>query len=113
MQINRRLYLSSSPWGISLCFGLFWKRRHPKNFLFIGTNNWIALAVRWSIKYIFAANLPIFRIRLAEKREEGEEEHKCKVLCVSRKRNNILLGVIWLDRKYRSSCAIATLEQIH
>ena len=73
MQINRWLYLSSSPWGIPLHCDLFRKRRDPKNFLFIGTSNWIALAIRWSIKYFFATNSPIFRIRLAEK--QGEEEH--------------------------------------
>ena len=28
------------------------------------------------IKYYFAQNLPIFQIRLAEKREKREEEHR-------------------------------------
>ena len=49
MQINRCLYLSSSPWGIPLHCDLIWKRIGPKNFLFIGINNWIVLAVRWSV----------------------------------------------------------------
>ena len=48
----------------------------PENFLFIGTNNWIESAVQWSIKYFFALNLPIFRIRLAQKQEEGKEEEQ-------------------------------------
>ena len=30
--------------------------------------------------------------------------HKCKALCVSRKNNDILLCVIWLERKYRWNC---------
>ena len=51
MQINRWLYLSGSPWGIPIHCNLFWKRRDPKSFLFIGTINWIALAVWWSIKH--------------------------------------------------------------
>ena len=67
------LYLSSSAWGIQLHYNLFWKRIDPKNFLFTETNNWIALAVRWSIKYFFAPNSTIFWIRLAEKQKE--EEH--------------------------------------
>ena len=72
MQIKMWFYLSSSPWGITLRCDLFWKRRDPKNFLFTGKGNWIALAVRWSKKYVFPQNLPIFGIRLVEKRA-GEE----------------------------------------
>ena len=82
MQINRWLCLSSSPWGISLHYNLFWKRRVPKNLFFIGTNNWIALVVWWSIKYFFALNLLIFPIRQIEKWEEGEEHTNAK-FCAS------------------------------
>ena len=42
-----------APWRIPLRWDLFWKEGDLKNFLFIGTNNWIALAVQWSIKYFF------------------------------------------------------------
>ena len=72
MQINRWLYLLSSPCGIPFYCNLFWKRIDPKNFYFIGTNNWIVLAAQWSIKYFFAPNSSIFWIRLTEKREEEE-----------------------------------------
>ena len=41
---------------------------------FLETNNFKVLAVRWSVKYSFAPNSPIFPIRLAEKRKE--EEHR-------------------------------------
>ena len=60
MQLDRWLYLSSSPTIIPLHCDLFWKRRDPKISLFIGTNNWIVSVVRWSMKYIFAPNMPIF-----------------------------------------------------
>ena len=73
VQINRWFYLLRSFWGIPLRSDL-WKRIDPKYFLFIGTNNWIVLAVRWIVKYFFASNSPIFWIRLAEKREEGQEK---------------------------------------
>ena len=77
MQVDRWLYLSSSLWGVPLCYNLFWKRIDPKNFLFTGTNNWIVLAFRWSVKCFFSPNPQIFLIMLAEKREEGkEEEHR-------------------------------------
>ena len=69
MQISRWLYLSSSPWGISLHYNLW-------------TNNWIALVVWWSIKYFFALNLLIFPIRQIEKWEEGEEHTNAK-FCAS------------------------------
>ena len=71
--INRWFYLLRSFWGIPLRSDL-WKRIDPKYFLFIGTNNWIVLAVRWIVKYFFASNFPIFWIRLAEKRQEGQEK---------------------------------------
>ena len=51
---------------------LFRKRIDPKYFFFIETNNLNVLAVRWSVKCFFTLNSPIFRIRLAEKREEEE-----------------------------------------
>ena len=75
MHIKGWLYLSSSPWEILLHCDLLWKRRDPKNIIFIGANNWIALAVRWTIKYFSAPNLSMFWIRLAEKRQEVEAEH--------------------------------------
>ena len=34
------------------------------------------LVVQWSVKYFFAPNSPMFRIRLPEKREEEEEEEE-------------------------------------
>ena len=59
---------------ILLRCNLFRKRIDPKYFFFIETNNLNVLAVRWSVKCFFTLNSPIFRIMLAEKREE--EEHK-------------------------------------
>ena len=55
---------------------MFW-RIGPKNFLFIGTENWIVLAVWWSINYFFAWNSPIFWIRMAEKQEEEHRQLQC------------------------------------
>ena len=103
MQINRRLYLSSSPWVFPLCCDLLRKRRDSRKVLFMRTNNWMALAVWCSIKYFFVPNSLMFWIRLTEKRE-GEEEQANAVLCISHKSNNILLCVIFLDREYRWNC---------
>ena len=85
MQINMWFYLSSSPWGITLRCDLFWKRRDPKNFLFTGKGNWIALAVRWSRKYVFAQNLPIFWIRLAKKQVAEENTQTQNAIHFTRK----------------------------
>ena len=60
--------------GISLRYYFFRKRIEPKIFFFWGKNNLNVLAVQWPVKICFGPNSPIFRIRLAEKREEGEEE---------------------------------------
>ena len=44
---------------------------------FIETNNFKVLAVRWSVKYSFAPNSPIFPIKLAEKRKEEHRQLQC------------------------------------
>ena len=46
--------------------------------------NWIVLAVRWSLKYVFTPNSSIFRN--VSSREE-EKQGKCKALCFTSKRN--------------------------
>ena len=53
----------------------------------IGANNWIAVAVRWTIKYVSAPNLSMFWIRLAEKQQEVEGEHMQmqRVMCFMQK----------------------------
>ena len=84
-QKNRWLYLSSSPWRISLLCDLFWKRRGPKNFFYIGINNRISLTSWWFVKYFFAPNSPIFRIRLAEKRQEREHTQMQSVMRLTQK----------------------------
>ena len=38
---------------------------------FIATNNWIVLAVWWSVNYVFAQNSLIFWKSLAKERESG------------------------------------------
>ena len=44
-------------------------------------------AVQWSIKNFFAPSSPIFQIRLAEKREEGEERMQMQsILCFTQKK---------------------------
>ena len=87
MQISGWQYLSSSPWGIPLHCDLPWKIIDSKNFLFIGTNNWILLPVWWSMKYFFALNSLKSRLRMAQKQEEGEEQEHSnyKALCVMQK----------------------------
>ena len=78
MQITGGYIYQVAPCGIPLRWDLFWKRRVPKKFLLTGTNNWIAIAVRWFVKYFFALNLSIFWIRLVVKREQGEQHMQMK-----------------------------------
>ena len=61
IQINRWLHSSRSLWEIHLCCNLFRKRIDQKNFFFTATNNWIELALQWSVKYFFAPNSLLFR----------------------------------------------------
>ena len=61
MQINMWLYLSTCLWGISLCLRLVQKKNRPEKFGFVVTPNLNILAVRWSVKYFFTPNSPIFR----------------------------------------------------
>ena len=44
----------------------------PETFPFIATNNWTVLAVRWSVKYFFAPNSPIFQKSCGKEEEEGD-----------------------------------------
>ena len=79
MQINRCLHISSSVLGIPPSLEIVQKKNRAENFTFIGTNNWIVLAVQWSVKYIFASNSPISWKSCAEERENS------KALCFASK----------------------------
>ena len=70
----------------------------------MGTNNWIALTVWWSIKYFFCSKFVDILDKAGRKMRRRRRTHKCKALCVSCKSNNILLCVMWLDKKYRWNC---------
>ena len=108
MEINKSLCLSSRPWIIPLHCDFFEKE---ENFLFTGTNKWIALAVGWSIKYFFCQEFANISDKAG--RKTRRRKHTCKALCVSCKSSNILLCVIWLARKYRWTCATTTIENIN
>ena len=45
---------------------------YPEKFPFKLTNNWIVLAVRWSVKYFFVPNSSMFQKNCEEKEEDGE-----------------------------------------
>ena len=64
-------------------FCYLFKRRIGKSekVPFIATNNWIILAVRWSVKYIFALSSSIFEKSCTG--EEGEKGNGNKALCFS------------------------------
>ena len=62
--MNRWLHVSSSLWGIFLHHDLL--RNSSEKFIFTATNNWIALLVWCSVKFIFAPNFPIFRKNVAD-----------------------------------------------
>ena len=102
VQINRWLYLSSSPWGSPVRCDLFWKRIDPKNFLFTGTNNWIALA--FDGLYFFYPELADILEKAGRKTRRRTHMFHTKAI--------IFLCVIWPDRKYRWSCSTATAEPI-
>ena len=54
LKVNRRIHLSTDVWGIiPICF--VEKKNTPEK------NPFMAATVRWSIKYFFAPNYPIFR----------------------------------------------------
>ena len=68
-KINRLLHLSSYLWGIPLRCDMFRKIIDQKNFPFIATNNWIVLAVQWSVKYLCAPNFPLIQKSGGEKKK--------------------------------------------
>ena len=98
IQINRWLYLSSNLLEIPLCCDLFWKRIDQQNSLFMEIHSWIVLAVWWSVKYLFAPHSPIYRIRLAEPREE---EHN-QLLSVTRftQMQKVVVQRIFIQLRY-------------
>ena len=87
MKINRWLHLSSGPWKIPLYCDLFRKRIDQKQFPFIATNNWIVLAVQWSVKF-FLLRIPRYSGNIVEKRR-GRDNYEA--LCFSSKRKNVIM----------------------
>ena len=53
--------------GNSLSLRLTQKKNTQEKFPFTSTHNWILVAVRWSVKYFFAPNSPIFRKKMWQK----------------------------------------------
>ena len=47
------------------------EKEQTEKFPFIATNNWVALAVRWSVKYFFAPNFPLIQ-KSGGDAEDGE-----------------------------------------
>ena len=92
------LYLSSSAWGIQLHYNLFWKRIDPKNFLFTETNNWIALAVRWSIKYFFCSEFHNILDKAGRKTKRRRTQSIAK--CYAFHSNAILVGLYYTVPKW-------------
>ena len=45
-------------------------KNRPKKYLCIATNTWIVSAFRWSVKYFFAQNSPLFRKSRGERRRK-------------------------------------------
>ena len=68
---------------------LFQKSDRPERFPLIARNNWIVLAVPWSVKYFFAPNSPIFwKIHGWEEEVKEGGKSNCKALCFSSKCNS-------------------------
>ena len=84
MQIKRWLHLSSLSLGNSPSRRLIQKSNRPEKWPFIATNNWIVLAARWSVKYFFAPNSPLFQKKSGEKKKKKDNY---KVFCFSSKHN--------------------------
>ena len=71
MQINMWLHLSISQ---KVHFAATYAEKNtPEKIPFIATNNWIVLAVWWSVKYFYASNSLIFQKSCVEK-EEAEDQ---------------------------------------
>ena len=86
MQKIMWLYLSRSLWGIPVCWDLFRKIIAPQNFLFIETNNWIVLAVRWPVKYFWLQILWYFGQGWQKSEKNEKNTGNCKALYTSHKR---------------------------
>ena len=76
-----------SLWEIPLRGDLFRRRNRPEKCPFTVTNNWIVLALRWSVKYFFARKSPLFRKSGGEKKKK---KGNYEAFCFSSKRNKII-----------------------
>ena len=81
---KRWLHLSTTHEGIPLRCNLFRRRIDQKKLPVIATNNWIVLAVWWSVKYSFAPNSSTFRKNCLE-----GKNCNFKALCFTSKRKKI------------------------
>ena len=81
---KRWLHLSTTHEGIPLRCNLFRRRIDQKKLPVIATNNWIVLAVWWSVKYFFAPNSSTFRKNCLEGKNCNS-----KALCFTSKRKKI------------------------
>ena len=86
MQTGRWLHLLSSLLGIPLRCDLFRKRIDQKKFPFIETNNWIVLAVQWSVKH--------FLLQIS--RYSGKVVEKRRTEAITRRFDFQVNGMIWL-----------------
>ena len=86
----RSLHLSSSLMEVPLHCDLLRKRIDFKKDIVL--NNWIVLAVRYSVKYFFHTEFPdIPEKNMTQKQKHKTEKSNCRTLCFSSKRNKKVL----------------------
>ena len=107
LKVNRRIHLSTDVWGIiPICF--VEKKNTPEK------NPFMAATVRWSIKYFFAPNYPIFRKSLDKGKNKQEnifcDSESClvKLIVVDNSKNfqELNYGKFCFSQHYRLTAGI-------